>query len=153
MTHFPFAGENKAERKIKQGHRKGHVVKGFKKSHNKEESGRDEQYYDEEHDEGGNVFFNGQRGDFGESEGSSYKGNHQDGVFKANQGKQSGHYSSEKALDNSNGGGEEFAAKKYGGSGSSYGSSRGSDEQSLLGHQQSKLFRHQPKYVPIFSHF
>ncbi|KAJ8942616.1 hypothetical protein NQ314_010025 [Rhamnusium bicolor] len=42
----------KQEKTIKQGHRKGHKIKGFKSSHHKDESGKTEEYYDEDHDEG-----------------------------------------------------------------------------------------------------
>lgn len=129
-------------------------MKGFNKSHSSNESGRTEEFYDEEHDEGGNVAFSGQQGGFGESEGSSFKGAHQDGAFKANQGKQQGHYGSEYLNDNNHGGGEQYGSKKYGGSGSTFGANNGVDEQSLLAHQQSnKFFKHYPKHVPFFSSF
>lgn len=49
------------------------MIKGFKTSHQKDESGKTEEYYDEEHDEGANVAFNGQNGQFGQKGASSYK--------------------------------------------------------------------------------
>lgn len=155
LTYFVFnVGQNAAERKNKQGHKKGHVVKGFKKSHHSDESGRTEEFYDEAHDEGGNTEFSGQRGGFGQNEGSSFKGAKEDEQFKSNQAKQQGHFSNEQLNDNSHGGGEQFNAKKFGGSGSNYGSNNGFDEQSLLAHQQSnKFFKHQPQHVPFYHSF
>lgn len=144
-------GQNAAERKSKQGHKKGHVVKGFKKQHKLDESGRSEEYFDEAHDEGGNTEFSGQHGGFGEREGSSFKGINEDGRFKTNQAKQQGHYDNEELFDKSHGNNEHFDTKKFGNSGSSYGAKNGFDEQSLLAHQQSnKFFKKQPQHVPFF---
>lgn len=144
-------GQNAAERKSKQGHKKGHVVKGFKKSHHLDENGRTEEFYDEAHDEGGNTEFSGQRGGFGQNEGSSFKGVNQDGQFKSNQAKQQGHYNKERFLDNSQGDDEQYNSKKYGSNGSNYGAKNGFDEQSLLAHQQSnKFFKQQPHHVPFY---
>lgn len=67
-------GKNGEEQTLKKGHKKGHKVKSFKTSHHKDESGKSEEYYDEEHDEGGNLAFNGQAGSFGENGASSFKG-------------------------------------------------------------------------------
>lgn len=145
-------GQNGEEKKVKQGHRKGHTVKGFKKSHHKDESGHEENYYDEEHDEGENAHFNEQGGSFGEKEGSSYKGAHEDGEFKANQGKKEGHYDNHHLVDNNGGEGGQYGSKKYGSSGTSYGVNNGADEQSLLGHQEhTKFVKHHPEHVPFFS--
>lgn len=148
------AGKNGEEKILKKGHRKGHVVKGFKKSHHKDESGRTEEFYDEEHDEGEQGAFNGQSGTFGENESSSFKGAHEDGEFKAKQGKKEGHYDTEHIVDHNNGDGGQYSAKKYGGSGSVYGVNNGVDEQSLLGHQENKKFiKHHPGHVPFFPYY
>lgn len=68
-----ISGKNGGENKIKKGHKKGHVIKGFKSSHHKDESGKTEEYYDEENDEGDNYAFNGQNGAYGQKGESSYK--------------------------------------------------------------------------------
>lgn len=126
-------------------------MRGFKKSHHSDETGRDEQFYDENHDEGGNVEFSGERGGFGENEGSSYRGGQENGQFRGNQARQQGYFDTEQLLDNNQGGDQHFDNKRFGSSGSSFGSSSGSDEQSLLGHQQSKqFFKNAPKHVPFY---
>lgn len=56
------------------GHKKGHKVKGFKNSHQKMETGKTEEYYDEANDEGSNYLYNGQAGSFGQKAGSAYNG-------------------------------------------------------------------------------
>lgn len=126
-------------------------MKGFKKSHHLEETGRNEEFYDQAHDEGDNSEYSGQHGGFGQNEGSSYKGLNQDEQFKANQAKQQGHFSNEQLNDNSHGSGEHYGARKYGSNGSNYGSKNAADEQSLLAHQQSnKFFKNQPHHVPFY---
>lgn len=144
-TNYPLPGKNGAEKKVKQGHKKGHVIKGFKSSHHKDESGKTEEFYDEEHDEGEHSSADGHAGSFGEGSAASFKGAHEDADFKASKGGQKGEYEKEHLIDGNNGGGSQFESKKFGGEGSSFGYKKGADEESLLGHKDSsKYFKHLP---------
>lgn len=146
-----FKAKNNLEKKTKQGHKKGHVIKGYKNSHHKDENARTEEYYDEESDEGANFNFNGHAGAFGENAQSAYKGAKEDGEFKADKAKKEGHYDSAHIVDNANAGHGQYGTKKFGESGAIYGINNGIDSQSLLGHQEnSKYFKHYPHHVPIF---
>ncbi|XP_044761510.1 uncharacterized protein LOC123318827 [Coccinella septempunctata] len=149
--HFAQEGLNGGQKKINTGHKKGHSIKGFKTSHHKDESGKTEEYYDEENDEGNNVFFNGQHGSFGENAASSFKGGHADGKFNAGESKKEGHYDQEHYVGNSNAGKGSFGSKKYAGSGEVYGVNNGLDQHSLLGHQESeRFFNHHPDHTPFY---
>lgn len=125
-------------------------MKGFKSSHNKEESGKTEEFYDEAHDEGETASADGHAGSFGEGASSSFKGAHEDAGFKANKGGQKGGYEKEHFIDGNNGGGSEFASKKFGGEGSNFGYKKGADEESLLGHKDSSNFY---KHLPYHGGF
>ncbi|KAK9878814.1 hypothetical protein WA026_003652 [Henosepilachna vigintioctopunctata] len=149
--HFNQEGKNGEEKKLNNGHRKGHSIKGFKTSHHKDESGKTEEYYDEENDEGNNVLYKGQHGAFGEDGASSFKGGHADGKFNAGESKKEGHYDQEHFIDNAKGGKGSFGSKKFAGSGESYGVNNGLDQQSLLGHQESeRFFKHHPHHTPFY---
>ncbi|KAL3278971.1 hypothetical protein HHI36_016489 [Cryptolaemus montrouzieri] len=149
--HYAQEGKNGGEKKINTGHKKGHSIKGFKTSHHKDESGKTEEYFDEENDEGNNIFFNGQQGSFGENSASSFKGGHADGKFNAGESKKEGHYDQEHFVDNANAGKGSFGSKKYAGSGEVYGVNNGLDQQSLLGHQESeRYFKHHPHHTPFY---
>ncbi|KAL1506163.1 hypothetical protein ABEB36_005575 [Hypothenemus hampei] len=143
-------GKNGAEHTIKKGHKKGHKIKGFKSSHHKDESGKTEEYYDEEHDEGDNYVFNGQNGAFGQKGASSYKGGHEDGKFNEQEHKKAGHVSNEYALKKENADSGKYGEQKYAGEGSVYGANNGVDQQSLLGHQENAKF---VKHHPFYHHF
>ncbi|CAG9772954.1 unnamed protein product [Ceutorhynchus assimilis] len=148
---FNQEGKNEAENKLKKGHKKGHVIKGFKSSHHKDETGKTEEYYDEEHDEGDNVAFNGQSGAFGQKGQSSYKGGHEDGKFNEQEHKKSGHVSNQYAVSKETGDKGNYGENKYAGGGSVFGVNNGIDQQSLLGHQEnSRFFKHHP--VPFYHH-
>lgn len=87
---------------MNKGHKKGHKMKGFKNSHQKQESGKTEEFYDEDHDEGGNFMFNNQAGTFGENAASSYKGGKEDGKFNTAEAKKEGHFNKEFIADKAN---------------------------------------------------
>lgn len=145
------AGKNELEKKEKKGHKKGHVIKGYKNSHHKDETGKTEEYYDEESDEGANYLLNGQRGAFGENAQSAYKGAKEDAEFKADKGKKEGHHGSEYISDDSKADHGQYGKKKFGESGAIYGIDNGFDQHSLLGHQEnSKYFKHYPHHAPFF---
>nr|XP_023015930.1 fibroin heavy chain-like [Leptinotarsa decemlineata] len=65
--HFDKGGKHGAEQVLNENHKKGHNIKSFKKSHHLDESGKTEEFYDEDHDEGGNYAFDGHVGKFGQS--------------------------------------------------------------------------------------
>ncbi|XP_066252872.1 uncharacterized protein [Euwallacea similis] len=149
---FNQDGKNGAEHSIKKGHKKGHVIKGFKSSHHKDETGKTEEYYDEEHDEADNYAFNGQNGQFGQKGASSYKGGHEDGKFNEQEHKKAGHVSNELAVKKEAADQGKYGEKKYAGGESSYGVNSGADQQSLLGHQENARFvKHHP--VPFYHHY
>lgn len=144
-------GKNGGEKKIKQGHKKGHVIKGFKTSHHKDESGKTEEFYDEANDEGDNFNYNGQSGSFGETGASQFKGGHEDGKFNSGEYKKQGHYDNQHLVDKANADSGKYGENKYAGSGSVYGVNNGIDQQSLLGHQEnSRFYKHHPHYVPFY---
>ncbi|RZB66657.1 hypothetical protein BDFB_013764, partial [Asbolus verrucosus] len=82
--HFDKQGKQGGEFNEKKGHKKGHVIKGFKNSHHKDETAKTEEFYDEANDEGGKLNFNGQSGSFGEKGASSFKGGLENGEFLEN---------------------------------------------------------------------
>ncbi|KAJ8967101.1 hypothetical protein NQ314_003113 [Rhamnusium bicolor] len=128
-----------------QGHKKGHSIKGFKSSHSKDESGKTEEFYDEDHDEGGNYGFDGHFGKFGEGGASSFKGGHEDGKFNAEEAKKSGHYDNEYLLDKAHANHGKFGENKYAGNEEYYGANKGIDEHDLTGHHESSnYFKHYP---------
>ncbi|XP_050313952.1 uncharacterized protein LOC126748639 [Anthonomus grandis grandis] len=145
-------GKNGEEKKLNNGHKKGHRIKGFKSSHHKDESGKTEEYYDEEHDEGNNFAFNGLNGAFGQSGESSFNGGHQDGKFNEEEQKKSGHISSQYGVNKEVSDQGKYGQNKYAGSGQTFGVNNGVDQQSLLGHQEnSKFFKHHA--VPFYHHY
>ncbi|EEZ98972.1 keratin, type I cytoskeletal 9 [Tribolium castaneum] len=149
--HFDKEGKHGGQFNEKKGHKKGHVIKGFKSSHHKDETGKTEEFYDEENDEGAKLNFNGEAGSFGEKGASQFKGGHEAGEFAEGAAKKAGHFDNEHFVDNSNAGHGNYGEKKYGGSGSVYGVNNGIDQHSLLGHQEnSKIYKHFPHHVPFY---
>lgn len=148
---FDKAGKQGGQFNEQKGHKKGHVIKGYKSSHHKDETGKTEEFYDEENDQGGKLNFAGQSGSFGEKGASAFKGGLENGEFARGEHKKQSHFDNEHLLDNSNAGQGKYGEKKYGGSGSVYGANKGIDEQSLLGHQESsKFYKHFPHHVPFY---
>lgn len=144
---YIISGNNAGEMKYAKGHKKGHKVKGFKNSHQKSETGKTEEFYDEEHDEGGNFMVKGQMGSFGQNEGAAYKGGKQDGAFKAVQGKQQGHFDKEFLANNKKANEGRYGEAKYGKGGSIYGINNGFGVNGMAGHHMySKFFKKHPFY-------
>lgn len=130
-----------------KGHKKGHKIKGFKNSHQKQESGNTEEFYDEEHDEGGKVMFKGQSGSFGQNSGAQYNGGLQDAKYNAMQQKKQGHFGNAFLADNESGNGGRYGEAKYGRSGSIYGLDSGMGVNGMAGHHMySKFFKKHPFY-------
>lgn len=136
--------------KMAKGHKKGHKIKGFKNSHQKMETGKTEEYYDEDHDEGGNFVFKGQAGSFGENSGASYQGGQQDGKFNAGEAKKQGHFLNEFIADKANANKGRYGESKYGGSGALYGLNNGAGVNSMAGHHMSSNFY---KHHPFYHHY
>lgn len=144
-------GKNVGEHNQKSGHKKGHIIKGFKSSHHKDESKKTEEFYDEENDEAGKFNFKGESGSFGEKGESNVKGGHENGVAASGEQKKEGHYEKAEIVDNSNADKGQYGEKKYAGSGSIYGVNNGVDQQSLLGHQESsRYYKKHPYHVPFY---
>lgn len=133
--------------KFAKGHKKGHKIKGFKNSHQKAESGNTEEFYDEEHDEGGNFMVKGQSGSFGENAGSAFKGGQQDAKYNAVQAKKEGHFNNEYFADKANKNQGRYGEAKYGKSGQIYGINNGLGVNNMAGHHMySKYFKKHPFY-------
>lgn len=133
--------------KYAKGHKKGHKVKGFKNSHQKQESGKTEEFYDEENDEGGNFMVRGQAGSFGENAGSAYGGKQQDGNFNAVQQGNEGRFGNEFLADKANSNQGRYGEAQYGKSGSLYGLNNGLGVNNMAGHHMySKFFKKHPFY-------
>ncbi|KAG5874891.1 hypothetical protein JTB14_024317 [Gonioctena quinquepunctata] len=151
--HFNKEGKNGEEKTLKQGHKKGHKIKSFKTSHHKDENGKTEEYYDEAHDEGGNLAFNGQTGSFGENGASLFKGGNQEGKYASEENKKEGHFSNEHLVDKVDANQGKYGGNKFAGNEAVFGHKSGSDEQSLLGHQESnKVYKHNPFIIPFHNH-
>ncbi|XP_023015915.2 uncharacterized protein [Leptinotarsa decemlineata] len=145
--HFGNEGKTGAEKSAKQGHRKGHTVKGFSTSHHKDESEKTEEFFDEAHDEGGNAAFHGQSGKFGETGASSSKGEHLDGKFKAGESKKGFHFDKESVNGKVHGNQRQFGGKKFNNHGSALGEHKVLDEDDVEAHHESsKLFEHRPSF-------
>ncbi|XP_017782200.1 PREDICTED: uncharacterized protein LOC108566698 [Nicrophorus vespilloides] len=150
--HFDKEGKSGDETKRSKGHKKGHVIKGFKTSHHKDESGKTEEFYDEEHDEGDDVRFKGEAGSFGEKAKSTFEGGHDDSRFNAEKRKQEGHFGSERKVDSNDLKRGRYDEKKSLDEGRSYVLNSGIDEHSLLGHQEnSKYYKNHPYHVPFYN--
>ncbi|KAG5874888.1 hypothetical protein JTB14_024314 [Gonioctena quinquepunctata] len=119
--HFGKEGKSGAENSAKQGHRKGHRVKGFSTHHHKDEAEKTEEFFDEAHDVGGNVAFHGQSGKFGETGASSHKGEHLDGKFNTGESKKGVHYDKEFVDGKVHSNQGHFGDKKYSGHGATQG--------------------------------
>ncbi|XP_065170219.1 uncharacterized protein DDB_G0290685-like [Atheta coriaria] len=149
--HYNQQGQNAGEQNQKQGHKKGHIVKGFKTSHHKDETGRTEEYYDEANDEGGHFTSKGSSGSFGEEAKNAYKGGHDNGQFNKGESSKQGHVENVHHVDNANADKGDYAQKQTFGQGQTYGVNNGVDQQSLLGHQESnRFFKHHPIHTPFY---
>nr|CAH7730803.1 unnamed protein product [Callosobruchus chinensis] len=143
--HYKKEGETAEKKEAKQGHKKGHKVKGFKKSHHLDETGKTEEFFDESHDEGDNFEFKGHKGNYGEGAGSSFKGGNEEKKYNSEEAKKEGHYNQEHASEHKKGNSGEHGAKEFKGSDAAYSLSKGGDEHSLLGNQESsKFYKSQP---------
>ncbi|GJQ82969.1 hypothetical protein Trydic_g5968 [Trypoxylus dichotomus] len=146
-------GQNENEKKNKSSHKKGHVIRSFKNSHHKEESGNNEEYYDEQHDVGDSFKLDASAGHFGENKAEAFKGDHGQKEYVASEKLDKGNHESAeitekiKEVKNENKESKEESNLKH------YGNSNFKDEQSLLGHQESKnYFEGHPYHVPIHRH-
>lgn len=140
-----FPGKNELEDKQQKSHKKGHKVREFKNYHKKDESGNTEEYFDEEHDEGGNFNVQGKSGVYGQNAGSAFKGGHQDGHYNNGQHGNQGHYNKENFADNANANQGSFGQNKYLNNGQVFGVNSGARQASLLGHHGATgVFKQQP---------
>ncbi|KAB0790706.1 hypothetical protein PPYR_14845 [Photinus pyralis] len=147
--HVNQEGKQGGQEQEKASHKKGHVVKGFKKSHHKDEDSKTEEYYDEAHNEGGNHKFGEGSGSFGKNSASAYKGGHDEGGYNEVAKKDDGHYDSKHSVVNADGDQGHYNNNKHFEKGESYDARNGGDQHSLLGHQEvSKVYNERP-FFPI----
>lgn len=126
-------------------------MNGFKKSHQQNESGKTEEYYDEANDEGKHYQYKGEAGGFGKNAESAYKGGQQDKQFDAKENKQEGHFVNSHSVDGAKSQQGHYAEKKHLDDNKTYGFNNGIDEQSLLGHEEStRTFKKYPFHTPFF---
>ncbi|CAH1155232.1 unnamed protein product, partial [Phaedon cochleariae] len=138
--HFDKEGKHAGENILNENHKKGHNVKSFKKSHHLDETGKTEEFYDEDHDEGGNYAFGGHVGKFGETASNSFKGGFNDGKFTSGEAKKIGHFGNEYSVDKVDGEHGKFGGGKYASDEHVYGFDRGVGEHGLGGHRQTSDF-------------
>ncbi|KAG5874889.1 hypothetical protein JTB14_024315 [Gonioctena quinquepunctata] len=138
--HFDKEGKQGSEQVLNENHKKGHNVKSFKTSHHLDESGKTEQFYDEDHDEGGNYAFGGHAGKFGETGGSSFHGGFNDGKYNAGEAKKEGHFGNEYLVDKAHAGQGKFGGNNFARNEESYGLNKGIGEQGLSGHHELNSF-------------
>ncbi|XP_072384900.1 uncharacterized protein [Diabrotica undecimpunctata] len=145
--HFNTEGKHGNERTLNANHNKGHNIKGFKKSHHLDETGKTEEFYDQDHDEGGNYAFNGKFGKFGEGGGEAFKGGFNDGRFKSGEATKEGHYGNEYFQDKTQGNHGKFGGNKFAQNEQAYGLNKGFGEHGLTGHHEnSRLYKNFPEY-------
>lgn len=133
-------GKHGTESVEKEGFKKGHNVKSFKKSHHLDETGKTEEFYDESHDEGGNYAFDGRSGLFGENKASSFKGGHEDGKYTSGEAKKEGHFDNEYIVDKAQSDQGKYGGNKYAQNEELYGNNKGIGESGLSGHHDASNF-------------
>ncbi|XP_018334165.1 glycine-rich cell wall structural protein 1.8-like isoform X2 [Agrilus planipennis] len=147
---FNQEGKNAGEKSGKAGHKKGHKIKGFKTTHHKDESGKTEEFYDEEHDEGSDYFHKNEKGAFGENAGAAFKGGHDNGVFNSGEKGHQANYKKEELLNKDKAEQGQFGSSKFGGDQKAYGLNTGIDHHSLHELQEgNKMYKHFPYHVPF----
>lgn len=143
-----LSGQNAALQKVDQGRKSGRVVKGFRNTLRKDEDGRSEEYFDEQHDEGVNFNENGQAGNFGVRQEAVANGQQQNGEFNTNQGNQRQVFDNQQFQNNNNNNGDQFGATSFGASNANSASNSGEGQQSAAGYVQGSRFQ---KSQPIIS--
>ncbi|KAK4881193.1 hypothetical protein RN001_004512 [Aquatica leii] len=131
-------------------HKKGHVVKGFKKHHHKDEDSKNEEYYDESHDEGGNTNYGGHSGSFANNAANSLQGGHNNKNYKAVDKNLGGHYQSGQHLDSSDGDRKQFFENQRRENTKAFDFKTDTNQHSLLENQElSKVYKHHPYIFPF----
>lgn len=144
--------QNENEKKNKSTHKKGHIVRSFKNSHHKEETGNNEEYYDEEHDVGDSFKFDASAGHFGENKAEAFKGDHEQKEYLANEKVDKGSHEAAEVAEKVKEAKNENKESKEESNSKHYGNHDHKDEQSLLGHQESKSYDGYSHHIPIHRH-
>lgn len=118
-------------------------MNGFKKTHNKDESGREENYFDEANDEGEHFNIDAEAGRFGESKSSSFKGAQENTALRGNKGSQKKHYDTQENHDNNERDSNQYGSKKFGANNFGFGSNNGGLKESHSGYSQQSKFSKQ----------
>lgn len=121
-------------------------MKGFKKSHHKDENGRSEQYFDEANDEGENFNVNGESGGFGENQSSAFKGAQENSELRANHGGQRQRYENQQSLDKNHRNSDQYGARKFGAENSNFESKNGGGQEFIKGHRSTSGNKFQKRH-------
>ncbi|CAH1155233.1 unnamed protein product [Phaedon cochleariae] len=145
--YFGKDGQNQGQEDAKKGHKKGHTVKGFKKSHQTDESSNTEEIYDEEHDEADKKAVQGQKGQFGQTDSSAFKGEKTDAKFAEGNKNEQGKYQNEVLADKAEALQGKFGSNKFGADGAVFSGNNGGNINSNEGHQgYNKVYKHVPMH-------
>lgn len=137
------SGQNEAARKSKNGHRKGHTVKGFKTTYHKDEDGKDEKYFDEANDAGESFSADGKSGSFGEKEEAAFKGAQENTELSGNKASQQKQYETQQSTEKSESSKDQYGSSKFGGDNAEFKSNNGGQEESQSGYKQENKFSKQ----------
>lgn len=121
-------------------------MKGFKKSHHKDENGRSEQFFDEENDEGENFNVNGESGNFGENQGLAFKGAQESSELRGNHGGQRQRYENQQSFDKNQRDSDQYNTRKFGADRSNFGSKNGGEQEFIKGRRANSGSRSQKRY-------
>lgn len=143
-------GQNQNRNEKKSNHKKGHKVHRFKTSHHKEESGDNEEYYDEEHDLGDNYRYDSNLGLFLDKGTAEFKANSEQKSLETNQAAKVGNLESASFSENIKEDNSVGKSSQEENNLTAYGDRGFRDEESLLGRQEAKRFAQERSYrVPI----
>lgn len=128
---------------MKEARKKGHGVKSYKTSHEKNENSQNEEFYDEEHDEGDKNAYAGQKGMFGDAKGSGVKGGMGEAAYNAGEQKKGGKYGEQYLKDVANGQAGQYGGKKFAGDQAGYVAKNAGDLKNAGGHEAAeKMFNY-----------
>ncbi|KAF5279564.1 hypothetical protein FQR65_LT03386 [Abscondita terminalis] len=135
-TNFKELGNQGEQKNQKSSHTKGHVVKGFKKHHHKDEDAKTEEFYDEAHDEGGNANFGEHLNSFGKNAADSAQGGHNNNNYAAIEKNVGSLHNSGHSLNSNDGGRNKFLGNRRGESVNAFDLRDNSNQHALLENQE-----------------
>lgn len=99
LNFFYYLGKSGDTENNQKSYKKGHVTKGFKSSHKKDEEEKTETFYDEAHDEADRKKFGENQGSFGENSQASFKGAQEKEILDSKAQGKEGHFNSNNKID------------------------------------------------------